>query len=67
MGGIHEKERGVYEEGGFSGGSISKRKQIVWTCVKGNVIGENEEYKSIGICVFIIKYLKNRMVGVFKR
>ena len=25
---------------------------IVWTCVKENIIKENEDYKAIGLCGF---------------
>ena len=66
MGGIHERERGVYKEGFLVEFPHPKQRNIVWTCVEDNIIKEKEEYKKIGLCGFTYSYLKKRRVGVRK-
>ena len=44
-----------------------KRGEIIWTCVKDNFIGENDEYKEIGTCAFDYKSFEEKEGGGFER
>ena len=43
-----------------------KGGDIVWACVKDNIINEKEQYKDIGLCGFDY-YLRKRRVGGLER
>ena len=64
VGGLHERGRVVDKEGDFGGSSIYERVGGgVWTCVEDKFVGEKEEYKVIGICVFDYKLLEEQERG----
>ena len=44
-----------------------KRENIVWTCVKDNIINEKEQYKSIGLCELDYKLFEEEEGGVTRR
>ena len=40
---------------------------VVWTCMKYNIIGENQQYESIGLCGFDYKLFEEEEDGVLER
>ena len=44
-----------------------KGGEIIYTCVKDKCIGENDEYREIGICAFDYKSFEENEGGGLKR
>ena len=42
-----------------------KGRNIVWTCVKDNIIEEKEDYKAVGLRGFDYKLFEKEEYGVF--
>ena len=41
----------------------SKREEIIWVCVKDNVVGKMRSKNKLDCMIFIVNYFRKRRVG----